>query len=323
MAAHTSIRTVFMGTPDFAVTVFQGLLGIREAAGRPLEVVGVFTQPDRPAGRGQKLALPAVKRAAQEVGVPVFQPERLRRPDALASLEALAPDLIVVAAYAQILSQRVLDLPPYGCLNVHASLLPRYRGAAPIQAAIRDGAAESGITIMLMDAGLDTGPILSKVAVQLDPAETAGSLAAKLSEAGARLLADTVPRWIAGELQPMPQDDAWATLTRPMRKEDERIDWSQPAVTIERQIRALQPSPGAFTLLGQDALKVLVASVLPRPHEGAPPGTLLPSSEGPTVATGQGLLLLRTVQPAGKRPMPAVDWLRGARLSEGTVLGNG
>ena len=311
------MRVVFLGTPAFAVPTLDRLA----AAGH--EVAAVVTQPDRPRGRGQQAAAPPVKQAALRLGLPVYQPERIRRPEAHEYLAALTPRAMVVVGYGQIIPQSIIDLAPLGILNVHASLLPRYRGAAPIQAAIRDGAAESGITIMLMDAGLDTGPILSKVAVQLDPAETAGSLAAKLSEAGARLLADTVPRWIAGELQPMPQDDAWATLTRPMRKEDERIDWSQPAVTIERQIRALQPSPGAFTLLGQDALKVLVASVLPRPHEGAPPGTLLPSSEGPTVATGQGLLLLRTVQPAGKRPMPAVDWLRGARLSEGTVLGNG
>jgi methionyl-tRNA formyltransferase len=315
------LRIVFMGTPAFAVPTFEALLDLGTVDGRPAQVVGAVTQPDRPAGRGQRLVSPPVKDVALAAGVSVLQPERLRRPEGIAALEALAPDLIVVAAYAQILSQRVLDLPPHGCLNVHASLLPRYRGAAPIQAAILDGMSETGVSIMLMEAGLDTGPVLSQVHIGLRDDDTAGTLTQTLSMAGAELLAATLPGWISGTVVPQPQEDALATMTRPLRKEDGRIDWSQPAARIARQVRAMQPWPGAFTTIGEAPLKVFKA--VPIDVQGAaPPGTMLDIGGTPAVATADRAVLLQQVQPAGRRPMSGGDWLRGSGAAfRGAVLG--
>jgi methionyl-tRNA formyltransferase len=311
-----------MGTPAFAVPSLEALVGIGHVGLRSLQVVAVFTQPDRPAGRGNRLTASPVKLRAQELGIPVFQPERLRRPEGMAALEAVAPDLIVVAAYAQILSQRVLDLPRYGSLNVHASLLPRYRGAAPIQAAILDGLADTGVSIMLMEAGLDTGPILSQVRVAVGPPDTTGTLSEKLAAAGARLLAATVPDWIDGRIVPRPQDDALATMTRPLQRGDEQLDWTIPAVQLARQVRALQPSPGAFTVAGDKLLKVLEAAVETIPDSsGTKAGALLVVRGSPVVVTGQDGLRLSVVQPAGKRPMSGDEWLRGAQMPPGTLLG--
>jgi methionyl-tRNA formyltransferase len=316
------VRVVFMGTPAFAVPSLDALAALGQVGTRPLQVVGVFTQPDRPSGRGNRLVASPVKARAQELGIPVYQPERLRRPEGMALLEAAAPDLIVVAAYAQILSQRVLDLPRHGALNVHASLLPRYRGAAPIQAAILDGVEETGVSIMLMEAGLDTGPVLSQVRVGVDPLDTAGTLAGKLAPAGARLLAETVPGWIAGSVIATPQDETLATMTRPLKREDEELDWTRPAAYLARQVRAMQPAPGTFTFLGDRLLKVLAASVEPAPAAtGAKPGALLTAHGEPVVVTGQDGLRLQVVQPAGKRAMTGADWLRGAQAGPGTILG--
>jgi methionyl-tRNA formyltransferase len=322
--ATAEIRIVFMGTPAFAVPSLHALLSLREMDGTPVRVAGVFTQPDRPAGRGKRLTAPPVKDVAQAAGIPVAQPERLRRPEAMQALQAMAPDLIVVAAYAQILSQQVLDLPRFGCLNVHASLLPEYRGAAPIQAAILDGANETGVCIMLMEAGLDTGPVLSRYREPVHAGDTAETLGARLAAGGAELLLGTVPDWVRGATVPEPQIEALATMTRPLRKQDGRIDWSKPAPYIERQVRAMYPWPGAYTTAGDALLKVQLAAVAPGMAHGHAPGTVLASREEPVplVATGEGLLALGEVQPAGRRAMSGADWLRGAPHVAGSVLGS-
>jgi methionyl-tRNA formyltransferase len=314
------VRIVFMGTPEFSVGSLSALLEMSHGDKPLIRMVGVFTQPDRPAGRGGAVAAPAVKLAALDAGLPVYQPERLSRSAAFKDLAYLRPDLIVVVAYAQILSPRVLDLPRFGCLNVHASLLPRYRGASPIQAAILDGSGETGVTIMRIDEGLDTGPILAQVRVPIEERETSGSLAVVMSSAGARLLAATLQGWIAGTVEAVPQDDALATMTKPLTKDDGRIDWSRPAVAIERQVRAMSPWPGAFAESKAGLLKIHAAIVLPATCEGLP-GTLVALPDGPAVITGDGRLLLLEVQPAGRRSMPGPDWLRGARSLLGTVLG--
>jgi methionyl-tRNA formyltransferase len=313
-----------MGTPDFSVPSLNALIEMRRVAGRPAEVVGVFTQPDRPSGRGQNVAAPPVKRAALAAGVPVYQPERLRRSEGLTALESLSPDLVVVAAYAQILPRRVLDLPRFGCLNVHASLLPRFRGASPIQAAILEGDAETGATIMLMDEGLDTGPILSQARLPIGARDTAESLAARLSTSGADLLADTVPRWIAGNINPSPQDEARATKTGLLKKEYGVIDWATPAVFIERQVRAMFPWPAAFTPMTAGPLRVLQSRVGHDPvHADLIAGTVVARDAAPAVVTGEGLLVLEMVQPAGRRPMAGAEWIRGAPHVIGAVLGTG
>lgn len=317
------IRVVFMGTPDFAVPSLEALLGIGAVDGVPFRVVAVYTQPDRPAGRGNRLAPPPVKEAALAAGLRVEQPERLRRAEPLAILTALAPDLIVVAAYAQILSQRVLDLPRFGCLNVHASLLPRYRGAAPIQAALLAGDAESGVCIMGMEAGLDTGPVLGCYREPIRGDDTAETLTGRLAVGGAALLARTVPAWMHGEIVPVAQDEALATMTRPLRKGDGRVAWQGDAAAIARQVRAMYPWPGAWTLAGDALLKVLEVTCVQGNAADRAPGTVLPDALGsdPVVVTGDGLLALARVQPAGKRAMSGAEWLRGAQGVRGQVLG--
>ncbi|MFW6164513.1 MAG: methionyl-tRNA formyltransferase [Planctomycetota bacterium] len=232
-------RIVFMGTPDFAV---PSLTALHDAH----HVVGVVTQPDRPAGRGRDLHQSAVKRAAVERGLPVFQPPSLRTPEAVARLAEWKPEVIVVAAFGQILTEEVLELPPYGCLNVHASLLPRWRGAAPVAAAILAGDEVTGVTIMKMDAGLDTGPILAQRREPIRADDTRTALTQRLSLLGAELLAETLPAYLAGELVPQPQDDE-ATLAERLRKADGRLDWSRPALVLDRKIRAFTPWPGTFT----------------------------------------------------------------------------
>jgi methionyl-tRNA formyltransferase len=238
------IRILFMGTPDFAVPSLRALAEYREP-GRlwpaGLDLVGVVTRPDKPAGRGRHVAVSPVKQYAQEHGLPVYQPGPLRRPEALTLLQSLAPDLIVVAAFGQILPAEVLRLPTYGCLNVHASLLPRWRGAAPISAAILAGDAEPGVSIMLMDEGLDTGPVLEQAATPIGLDETAGQLSDQLAELGAETLLRTLPRWLGGAIPPQPQDDARATMTRPLHKEDGRLDWTRPADEVARAVRAYTP----------------------------------------------------------------------------------
>src|ERR671939_1055008 len=251
MAPHDSgreLRLVFMGTPALALPSLRALLSLSDVAGRPARVVAVVTQPDRPAGRGGHIQASPVKIAALEAGVPVLQPARLRRPEHVAELRAYEPDVIVVAAFAQILSLEVLDMPAYGCLNVHASLLPRWRGASPIAAAILAGDMTTGVTIMKMDAGLDTGPILAQRAETIRPDDTAATLTDRLATLGASLLVDTLGPWVAGQITPRPQDEAQATLTRPLQREDGLIDWgATAAATVARMVRAYDPWPGAYT----------------------------------------------------------------------------
>ena len=294
-----------MGSPEFAVPSLLRL------ASEPYPVVGVVTQPDRPAGRGRALAPPPVKSLALELGLPVIQPERLRDPAAMAQLQGWSPDLIVVAAYGQILRPAVLDLPRWGCLNVHASLLPRWRGAAPIQAAILHGDAHTGVTILRMDSGLDTGPLLSQRLTPIHPDETAGSLGERLAELGADLLLETLPGYLRGEIQPRPQDDSQATNAPMLRKGDGRLDFSEPAASLARRVQAFNPWPGAFTTWQGQPLKILRAHAA---EAGPmPAGRRTSLSDLPAISAIPGLLVLDEVHPAGKRAMPGEVFLRGAR----------
>jgi len=295
---------VFMGSPEFSLPSLSALA-------EHYRVVGVVTQPDRPAGRGRELKPPPVKSLAMELGIPVIQPHRLKDAAAMQQLRAWAPELIVVAAFGQILKPEVLDLPSHGCVNVHASLLPRWRGAAPIQAAILHGDAETGITIMRMDPGLDTGPILSQRAIPIQPDDTAGSLSEKLAQIGAELLIDALPGYLSGDIKPEAQDDSASTYAPMLAKEKGRLDPVQPAEQLARQVRAFNPWPGATLDLDKQRLKVQRAHALDAPTQ-LPGGRLIVEGQ-PALATGAGLLVLDEVQPPGKRPMSGADFLRGAR----------
>jgi methionyl-tRNA formyltransferase len=298
-----SLRVVFLGSPEFAVPTLRLL-------SEGYAVVGVVTQPDRPAGRGRVLTPPPVKALAQELGIEVIQPEKLKEPEAQARLQAWAPDLIVVTAFGQILRKSVLELPQYGCINVHASLLPRWRGAAPIQAAILHGDAETGATIMVMDPGLDTGPILSQRAMPIHADDTAETLGNRLSEAGADLLMETLPAYLEGRLTPRAQENEQFTYAPMLTKEEGLLDFTKPAEALERRVRAFYPWPGAFfDWLGQP-LKVRRALVAECAAEA---GQRLVIEREPAVGTAQGCLVLEEVQPAGKRPMAGTDFLRGTR----------
>jgi len=299
------MRAVFMGSPEFALPSLEALAA-------HFSVVGVVTQPDRPAGRGRKLQPSAVKARALELGLPVLEPERVRAEAAVEQLNSLHPDLIVVAAFGQILPASLLANPAWGCLNVHASLLPRWRGAAPIQAAILHGDETSGVTIMRMDVGLDTGPILTQSAAPIQPQETGGELSGRLATLGAKLLLDTLPPYLAGELQPRPQNETLATLAPRLKKADGRLDVRRQAEWLARQVRAYEPWPGSFLDLQQGRLLVRRAHGAPAKGGGQPPGTLATVAGFPAVYTGVGLLVLDLVQPPGKRPMSGEAYLRGA-----------
>jgi methionyl-tRNA formyltransferase len=321
-------RIVFMGSPDFAVPSLYALV----EAGH--DVVGVITQPDREAGRGRKLAPPAVKIAAQELGMPVLQPRSLRRPEAVEKLAALRPDVIVVAAFGQILRRNVLDIPAHGVLNVHASLLPRWRGASPVTAAILAGDEQTGVSIMVLDEGLDTGPVLTMRSTPIEDGDTGGTLTARLATMGAALLVETIPDWIEGRIEPRAQDESGATYAPRIDKESGRIDWSQPAVRVWRQVRAFNPWPGAFTAYGAGQLKVEEAWPLTG-FAAEPPGTVVPLPWGAAervpaerprpafgVVTGDGFLLPLRVQRSGKRAMYAEEFARGERGLIGSRLGH-
>jgi methionyl-tRNA formyltransferase len=296
-----------MGTPAFAVPTLERLLAEQE-------VVAVFTQPDRPAGRGRRLRSSPVKALAAERGVPVLQPASLRRePEALAALLSFAPEVIVVAAYGLILPPPVLAAAPGGALNVHASLLPRWRGAAPVAHAIPAGDEETGVTIMQIEAGLDTGPMLARRAVAIGPEETTGELTHRLAELGAALLAEVLVPWLADELVAAPQVEAAATYAPRLTADDAALDWSAPAAALARRVRAMSPAPGAFSVTaGGERLKVYRARALRAgPGLSAPPGTLVATEGGPAVVAGDGLLQLDEVQLAGGRRMAAAALLRG------------
>jgi methionyl-tRNA formyltransferase len=311
------MRIVFMGTPEFAVPSLEALA----EAGH--EIVLVVTQPDRPKGRKKTLTPPPVKEAALLRGIPIEQPERLRSSDTVSHIADLKPDLIVTAAYGQILPKAVLEAPRLGCINVHGSLLPRYRGGAPIQRAVMNGESITGVTIMYMAEGLDTGDMISKVEVPITDEDTSGTLFEKLSVAGSELLMQTLPAIESGAVQAIPQNAADATYAPNLSREDERIDWSRPARSVFNQVRGLSPMAGAFTLLSGEPFKVWGCKPVEDGGKvGTLPGTVIKTDEtGILVQTGEGALLVTAVQPAGKKAMPATEWLKGTRLPAGTMLG--
>lgn len=308
-------RVIFMGTPSFSVPSLQVLID------GPFELVAVVTQPDRPSGRGRKLLPSPVKDVALAHGLLLLQPTTLRRPEVVAELASLQPDVIAVAAFGQILRPEVLSLPPFGCINVHASLLPRWRGAAPVQAAILAGDQVTGSTIMLMDEGMDTGPILAQAALAIRALDTGGTLTERLAHHGAGLLSETLPRWLRGDISPQPQDDHLATTCRPLNKEQGQIDWSQPAEMLGAQVRAFNPWPAATTKWEGKTLRILQA--VPRPtRRDEPVGTVVqPGPREVAVVTGQGILELLELQLAGRRAMTVDDFVRGRRDFVGSRLG--
>jgi methionyl-tRNA formyltransferase len=305
------VRIIFAGTPPFAAAALDALAD----AGH--DIVLVLTQPDRPAGRGMKLTPSAVKQAALARGLPVSQPASLKTPESQAELAALDADVMVVAAYGLILPQAVLDLPRLGCLNIHASLLPRWRGAAPIQRAILAGDTETGITIMQMDAGLDTGAMLSKTAVPIGATDTAASLHDTLAAAGAAAIVAALANYPA--LVPQKQDEAQATYAAKLSKDEARLDWRLPADTLARAVRAYNPAPGAWTLLDGVPLKVWAAQAVA--GAGAPGEVLRAEADQLVVACGGGALALQELQPAGSKRMNAAAFLAGRPLSPGSRLG--
>ena len=310
----TGWRIIFMGTPEFACPTLQALLDRRE------QVVAVFTQPDRPKGRGQKMQPPPVKELAAAHGIPVFQPLKVRAPEVIEQIRELRPDLIVVVAFGQILPKALLDIPPHGCVNVHASLLPRYRGAAPLNWCIVNGESETGVTTMLMDVGLDTGPMLLKRSTPIDPDENILSLHDRMSSLGAELLGVTLDGLKAGSIDPEPQDDSQSCYAPLLKKEHGQIDWQRSALEIHNQVRGLSVWPGAVCLLDGEPLKLYQT----RPGQGnGEPGTVLAvGKDGIEVACGQGSLLIRELQAAGSRRMDAVSFLAGHPLPVGTCLKN-
>jgi methionyl-tRNA formyltransferase len=316
--APAPLRLVFMGTPDLAATCLRALLAWPGCA-----VLAAVSQPDRPSGRDLKLQPTAVKLAAESAGIPVLQPKKARDPEFLEQLRVLAPDIIVVAAFGQILPQALLDIPRFGCVNVHTSLLPRHRGAAPIQWAIAEGDTETGVTLMKMDAGLDTGPMIAHARTAITAEDTGQSLHDRLAEMGGQLLTQTLPDYVAGRIVPVPQPADGATYARKITKDDGRVDWSLPATTIWNRIRAFTPWPGAFSKLPGVAERSLVKLFDTVPEAAAgEPGTVL--GAGPTgllVACGQGSMRIRELQrEAGKR-MKAGEFLRGFPLEHGARLG--
>ncbi len=311
------MRVVFMGTGAFAIPGLEALV----SAGH--EVAAVVTQPDRAKGRGQTLAPPPVKPAAERLRLPVLQVRRVREPETQELLRGLRPQLQVVVAFGQILPRSVIEIAPLGTLNVHASLLPRYRGAAPIQWAIACGETETGVTTMLIDEGLDTGPTLLARSLAIGAEETAAELEPRLARLGAELLLESLRGLAEGRLTPRPQDHARATLAPLLKKDDGRIDWARPAQEIACRARGFNPWPGAFTQVGGRLLKVLRASALPDAPQAADPGTVQAvAAAGVTISCGGGSLLrLVEVQPESRRPMPASAWAAGARLQPGARIG--
>lgn len=312
----TPLRLIFAGTPEFAAQHLQALLKTEH------QIVAVYTQPDRPAGRGQKLMPSAVKQLALKHDIPVYQPVSLRNEEAQAELAALNADLMVVVAYGLILPQVVLDTPRLGCINSHASLLPRWRGAAPIQRSIEAGDAESGVTVMQMEAGLDTGPMLLKVHTPISADDTGGSLHDRLAELGSAAIVEAVAGLAAGTLTGEVQDDALATYAHKLSREEAQIDWSRPAVELDRQIRALSPWPVCQTCLGDEVIKV--HGVTLAQGCGAPGTVLSADRHGIVVACGEGAINLTRLQWAGGKPLNVSDIMnsrRGETLAAGTVLG--
>ena len=323
------LRIVYMGTPQFAVPALSAL--VREAAPGKLlpsgyEIVTVVTRIDKPSGRGRELVYSPVKRAALEYGLPVWQPGSLKKPATIEALAAYKADLYIIAAFGQILPQAVLDQPRYGTLNIHASLLPKYRGPDPIAETILQGDAETGVSIMLLDAGVDTGPVLLQQTIPVADDETTGSLTLKLANLGAQALLEALPQWVAGDIILQPQDETHATHTRMLRKEDGHIQWEKPAAVLARQVRAYTPWPGSYTYWNGKLLKIIGASSLQVEVEADnnKPGLVTRHSEAGhevlAIVTGSGLLLVRQLQLEGKKAMSAEEFLRGYAQIIGHVL---
>lgn len=300
------LRIVYMGTPEIAATILNRLIQ------EPYEIVLAVTQPDRPKGRGKEMAMSAVKELALKYDIPVFQPEKLRYPESVKVIEKAKPDMIIVAAFGQLLPKVVLDIPKYGCINVHASLLPAYRGAAPIQWAILDGQKETGITIMYMNEGLDTGDILLQKTVAIADDETGGSLHDKLAELGAEALAEAIPGVLDGSLQPLKQGEMTTAYAKQLTKEMGRLDFTKSAVELERYIRGLNPWPGTFTTLDGKMLKIWQAEVTKLSDTDLEPGTVTDiTKKSFTYVTADGGLKILSLQPEGKRRMTTEEFLRG------------
>jgi methionyl-tRNA formyltransferase len=311
------MRIVFMGTPDFAVPSLEALLKSED------HVVGVVTQPDRPKGRGHILAPPPVKTIAQRTGIPLLQPLKLKTQDFIDALAAWKPDLIAVTAFGRILHAPILSLPPKGCVNVHGSLLPKYRGAAPVQWAVINGETETGITTMLMDEGMDTGPMLLQERILIMPEDTAGTLAPRLAELGGRLLIETIRQLKAGTLKPRAQDSSQATIAPLLKKEDGVIDWTRSAQSIANRVRGLSPWPGAYTFLDHDRWNIWSAVAKPT-HSNEQPGTIIDlTKHSIQIATGEGVLAPVEIQTANSKRMTVAQFLAGHRVSVGVRLGPG
>jgi len=310
-----SLKIVFMGTSGFAVPILQSLFD-------NYPVFAVVTQPDRPRGRGRLLSVSPVKERARALGIPVYQPEKVRDPAFIEEIRRLGPRLIVVAAYGQILPRDLLEVPEMGCVNVHASLLPRYRGAAPINWVIAEGESETGVTTIMMDEGMDTGPILLRRAVPIDPKDNTSSLQDRLAKVGAELVVETVRGLKRGEIPPRPQDADQATYAPPLKKEDGRIDWTQPARVLYRRIRALSPWPGSFTQMEGRILKIFLADVDEAPHRQRPGCIVDVGPQGIRVAAGKGHLILKEIQLEGKRRLPVKEFLLGHPVEAGAILGS-
>lgn len=309
-----AVRVSFFGTPEFAAVALEALI----ASGH--EVVGVVCQPDKPAGRGQHVVAPPVKVVALAAGLPLAQPRSVRSPETLATLAAWGADVAVVAAYGKILPPALLHLPRHGCINIHASLLPRYRGAAPIQWAIARGEEQSGVTIMQMDEGMDTGPILLQRPTPIAPDETGRSLHDRLAQLGADLVLEALSAIESGRLVATPQNDSLATTAPPLRKEDGRIDWRRPAIEIGRMVRAFDPWPTAFTTFGGKRLRIWRAR-LGAQEAAQAPGTVIGVGDAISVTTGMGTLDCLELQFEGRRRLTARDFSRGADLACGSRLG--
>jgi methionyl-tRNA formyltransferase len=308
------MRIVFMGTPDFAVASLEALLAAEDP------VVGVVTQPDRPKGRGQGVVASPVKQLSRQAGLPILQPTKMKDPAFLDALRSWQPDMIAVAAFGRILPPVILTLPPKGCINVHGSLLPKYRGAAPIQWAIINGEKETGITTMMMDEGMDTGAMLLQEAVPIGPADTGGTLSEKLAKVGGRLLVETIKRLKAGAVTPVAQDHSQATLAPPLTKEHGRIDWSLGAVEIANRVRGMSPWPGCYTYYDGERWTMWRASPVEEPTS-ADPGTIAAvSKDRISVATGAGVLVIMELQPANRRRMTVAQYLAGHAVRPGALL---
>jgi methionyl-tRNA formyltransferase len=309
------MRIVFMGTPDFAVPSLEALLSSGD------QVVGVVCQPDRPKGRGHQLVAPPVKLVAERAGIPVLQPLKIRTPEFLQALSSWKPDVIAVAAYGRILHTPILQLPPMGCVNVHGSLLPKYRGAAPVQWAVINGETETGITTMLMNEGMDTGPMLLQAKLEILPDDTSGTLAPRLAALGGRLLIDTLVQLKAGTLVPTKQDDHQVTMAPLLKKEDGLIDWALSASSLTNRVRGLSPWPGAYTFLGDERWNIWKAVAQGSTTTDKPGTLVMVNKQSILVATGDGLLEIREIQTANSKRMAVGQFLAGHRVTVGQQLG--